>query len=141
MDSSSDTDTDIDSSLDISVLFTEINKIANTAEILQSRVDTIRNMIEQEEFSLQDHMIQPFGTNLKAVCDLLFQINLSKDTFTVGEFLTSLNRWLVRTGQVDLNDLLIVPNEVTRNAFGISVPTKLAYAQLLFALPQMFRDA
>jgi hypothetical protein len=105
-------------------------------EIMYHRVDTIQQLFTAEQFEYDTQPIQP---RTQAAKDLLECMNLSPDNLTLGDFLKALNRWLIHTERVNLNDLQILMSPLLAAAFDLPTTlSKVPYPTFLINLHKCF---
>lgn len=128
-------------------LLQQIEHLKLHGDLLHHRLDSIQRMLDQETFQLQSLKIR-VAPMAKAgqVRELLKAIGLVNgdeggdgSEFTMGEFLSALNKWLIKEDLVDFNDLQIYLSPLVAAAFQKPIGLKkIPYALLLTALPKMF---
>jgi hypothetical protein len=130
-------------SAELNSLQTEIEHLSTTANLLGHRLDTMQSLLDQHTFQLEFHPIR-VAPQAKAekVRELLVAVDVAEEGLTLGQFLKSLNLYLVRNDLVDLNDLQIILSPLLAAAFqkprGLK---KVPYALLLATLPRIFETA
>ena len=111
--------------------------LKNQSETMYHRIDTIQQCFTSEQFEYDAQPIQP---RTQAAKDLLACLGVqSTDGLTLGQFLRTLNQWLIHTERVDLNDLQILMSPLLAAAFELP-PTlqKVSYPMFLINLHKCF---
>jgi len=125
---------------DLKTLHDHIEDMKINANLLSHRLDSIQRLLEMEKFELHNLPIKvnPFEKPSQ-VYKLLDALELKEEGLILGQFLRSLNRWLIQEDLVDLNDLEIHLNPLVSAAFQKAPGLKkIPYALLLNSLPKMF---
>jgi hypothetical protein len=113
-----------------------IQTLKNSGDLLHHRLDSIERLLEHETFNSKKLFLKPKTENAS---QLLIDLGFTETHPTLEELLKKLNKWLINSELVDLNDLqiLITPQieatfEKTRGL------QKAPYPLLLASLPQLF---
>lgn len=125
---------------ELSSLSMEIEKLRQTAHLLSHRVDTIQNALEQHSLPIEGFVVKVAATTkAKHVKAFLEELQLKEEGLTIGEFLKSLNKYLINNSLVDYNDLQIHMTPILQKVFQKpSGLKKVPYSLLLLALPKIF---
>lgn len=106
------------------------------SDIMYHRLDTIQQLFESDQFDFDTRPITPHTQSAK---DLLECIGVGAESLTLGDFLKSLNQWLIHTERVDLNDLQILMSPLLAAAFELpSTLSKIPYPMFLMNLHKCF---
>jgi hypothetical protein len=116
----------------------ELTEILTSVNSLVNKLDTLKATLEEELFNFSQMTIQvhPKSTAMKVLC---MKAGLQYPTFSVKDYLHSLNRWLVMTNQVNKITFDVVPNELTQKAFEIG-PEPIEYLKLIETFPNFFEE-
>ena len=117
-----------------------IQTMKTNGDLLHHRLDSIERLLEQETFNFSKHVLKvsPIEPN-EDLKTLLKEAGIQTELFTLEEFLKALNRWLIASDLVDLNDLQIRLTPMLASAFQKSPDLKkIPYPLLLTSLPRMF---
>lgn len=124
---------------EIKTLESEIERLCTMSNLLQHRLDTIERLIHNNQFELEKQPIKSHPGREDILRPFLQTLELEESGLTVGVFLQALNRHLIRSRLVDLNDLEIILTEELRTLFLIDESQKkVPYAILLRQLPELF---
>ncbi len=126
---------------DFKSLTEHIEYLKQTSNLLGYRLDTIQTLLDQQTFDLEGYTLRVAPTsNANKVVELLKELGLADHaSLKMGDFLKSLNTWLIQKELVDLNDLQIYLNPMLCAAFQKAPGLKkIPYALLLTSLPRMF---
>lgn len=105
-------------------------------ETMYHRVDTIQHLFDTDQFEYDSQPIQP---RTQAAKDLLDCMKVVQTDLTLGDFLKSLNQWLIHTDRIDLNDLQILMSPLLAAAFEIPThSSKVPYPTFLINLHKCF---
>jgi hypothetical protein len=120
-------------------LAAQVEMLAHASNLLLHRLDTIERALDQNTFELDTLKVRvKDGPHAAATRSLLAALNLA-EPLLIGQFLRTLNRYLIHNDLVDLNDLEIHTTPLLKEAFVLQpTSTKIPYAKLLLSLPHMF---
>ena len=123
-----------------STLEADILHLRDTAHFLRHRLDSVQRLLDQETFELEKHPARVLPNRKgQQVRKLLQVLDLQEEGLTIGNFLRALNKYLVTSDLVDLNDLQIAMTPLLCSAFQKPAESrKLPYSYLLLSLPLMF---
>jgi hypothetical protein len=113
-----------------------LQTLKKNGDLAYHRLDSIERLLEQETFNSSKLFLKP---KTEKVTAFLLEIGFTEENTTLEEFLKAMNRWLVNTELVDLNDLqiLVTPQieELFEKTRGLQ---KAPYPLLLASLPHLF---
>jgi hypothetical protein len=132
--------TEEDTASDLGSLEGWIQNMKTKGDLLHHRLDSIERLLDQETFNFSKYILKVSSIEPnEALQQLLKEAGIQTETFTLEEFLKALNRWLVQSDLVDLNDLQIHLTPLLAAAFHKSIELKkIPYPLLLTSLPRMF---
>lgn len=112
-----------------------IQTMKTSGDLIHHRIDSIERLLEQETFNFSKLILK---AKTEKVTDFLLQIGINH-SITLEEFLKALNRWLINSDLVDLNDLqIIVTPQIEATFEKTKGLQKVPYPFLLASLPQLF---
>lgn len=128
---------------DLDSLTMNLETLAQSANLLSHRLDSMQSLLDRQTFQLESHPIKVAPlTKAEQVHKLLIALELTEHGLTLGTFLRTLNLYLLQNDLVDLNDLQIILSPLIAAAFqkpkGLK---KVPYGLLLATLPRMFVSA
>ena len=127
--------------MDFKTLTQHIEHLKKTTDLLDYRLDTIQNLLNQQMFDLESYELRVApNSHANQVTALLKELGLAdQQHIKMGAFLKARNKWLMQNDLVDLNDLQIHLNPMICAAFQKAPGLKkIPYALLLTSLPRMF---
>jgi hypothetical protein len=113
-----------------------LQTLKNSGDLAYHRLDSIERLLEQETFNSSKLFLKP---KTEKVTAFLLELGFTEENTTLEEFLKALNRWLINSELVDLNDLQILVTPQIEDLFektrGLQ---KAPYPLLLASLPHLF---